>query len=75
MDDVSLFPWQYLSLLDETPAYMGGRDNGWRKLTLEGNSPLPSHPSIHLNSHLFVDILSFFPVPCLSLGSSPICSL
>ena len=26
----------YLSLLDETPAYMGGRDNSWRKLTLEG---------------------------------------
>ena len=27
---------RYLSLLDETPAYMGGRDNTWRKLTLEG---------------------------------------
>ncbi|KAI0243075.1 hypothetical protein LSAT2_008863 [Lamellibrachia satsuma] len=26
---------QYLSLLDETPAYLGGRDNCWRKLTLE----------------------------------------
>ena len=26
----------YLSLLDELPANMGGRDNSWRKLTLEG---------------------------------------
>ncbi|KAK2150952.1 hypothetical protein LSH36_381g02102 [Paralvinella palmiformis] len=26
---------QYVSLLDETPSYLGGRDNSWRKLTLE----------------------------------------
>ena len=24
-----------MSLLDETPSYLGGRDNSWRKLTLE----------------------------------------
>jgi hypothetical protein len=28
---------QYTSLLDETPSYMGGRDNTWRRLTLDGN--------------------------------------
>lgn len=27
---------QYMSLLDETPSYMGGRENTWRKLTLDG---------------------------------------
>ena len=27
---------QYLSNLDEMPAYMGGRDNLWRKLDLNG---------------------------------------
>ena len=27
---------QYISLMDETPSYMGGKDNSWRKLTLEG---------------------------------------
>lgn len=27
---------QYLSLLDETPASMGGKDNTWRQLTLDG---------------------------------------
>ncbi|XP_030058105.1 uncharacterized protein CXorf58 homolog isoform X2 [Microcaecilia unicolor] len=26
---------QYISYLDETPAYLGGRDNHWRKLSLE----------------------------------------
>nr|XP_033805149.1 putative uncharacterized protein CXorf58 homolog isoform X3 [Geotrypetes seraphini]XP_033805150.1 putative uncharacterized protein CXorf58 homolog isoform X3 [Geotrypetes seraphini]XP_033805151.1 putative uncharacterized protein CXorf58 homolog isoform X3 [Geotrypetes seraphini]XP_033805152.1 putative uncharacterized protein CXorf58 homolog isoform X3 [Geotrypetes seraphini] len=26
---------QYISHLDETPAYLGGRDNHWRKLSLE----------------------------------------
>jgi len=31
---------QYLSLMDETPSYMGGKDNSWRKLTLEGNFPV-----------------------------------
>ncbi|KAK1169389.1 putative uncharacterized protein CXorf58 isoform X1 [Acipenser oxyrinchus oxyrinchus] len=27
---------QYVSHLDETPAYLGGRDNSWRKLSLQG---------------------------------------
>ena len=27
---------QYSSLLDELPAYKGGRDNTWRRLTLKG---------------------------------------
>ncbi|CAH1245754.1 CXorf58 [Branchiostoma lanceolatum] len=28
---------QYLSNMDETPAYMGGKENLWRKLSLEGS--------------------------------------
>jgi len=28
--------FQYASILDETPAYLGGRENPWRLLTLEG---------------------------------------
>ncbi|MGH0172435.1 UNVERIFIED_CONTAM: hypothetical protein FKN15_005007 [Acipenser sinensis] len=27
---------QYVSHLDEMPAYLGGRDNSWRKLSLQG---------------------------------------
>jgi hypothetical protein len=27
---------QYLSNLDETPAYLGGKENYWRKLSLDG---------------------------------------
>ena len=30
------FLFQYLSLLDELPSYMGGKENHWRQLTLEG---------------------------------------
>ena len=27
---------QYVATVDETPAYLGGKDNTWRKLNLEG---------------------------------------
>lgn len=40
---------QYLSLLDETPAYMGGKENYWRRLTLNS---LP-------RSTIFFDLLDF----------------
>ena len=30
------FYFQYVSLMDETPSYMGGKGNSWRKLTLDG---------------------------------------
>ena len=30
------FDFQYVSLMDETPSYMGGKGNSWRKLTLDG---------------------------------------
>lgn len=30
--------FQYLSNVDETPAKMGGKENYWRKLTLDGMS-------------------------------------
>lgn len=29
---------QYASLVDELPAYMGGRSNNWRRLNLNGNA-------------------------------------
>jgi len=34
----SCYVFQYASVLDETPAYLGGRENPWRLLTLEGLS-------------------------------------
>lgn len=40
---------QYLSNLDETPAYLGGRENYWRKLTLDD---LPRHT-------IFYDVVDF----------------
>ena len=33
---VSIF--QYLANVDETPAKMGGKENYWRKLTLDGKT-------------------------------------
>ncbi|KAI8515117.1 Chromosome X 58 [Branchiostoma belcheri] len=39
---------QYLSNMDETPAYMGGKENLWRKLSLEGW--LPSNRGLLSNS-------------------------
>ena len=29
---------QYASTVDETPSYLGGKDNTWRKLSLDGMS-------------------------------------
>ncbi|KAL8593909.1 hypothetical protein ACOMHN_048346 [Nucella lapillus] len=40
---------QYLSNLDETPAYLGGRENYWRKLSLDD---LPRHT-------IFYDVVDF----------------
>ncbi|ELT96341.1 hypothetical protein CAPTEDRAFT_219983 [Capitella teleta] len=40
---------QYMSLLDETPCYMGGRDNMWRRLNLD---VLPRHT-------IFYDIIDY----------------
>ncbi|XP_070213227.1 uncharacterized protein CXorf58 homolog isoform X2 [Littorina saxatilis] len=40
---------QYLSNLDETPAYLGGRENYWRKLSLDD---LPRHT-------MFFDVVDF----------------
>ncbi|CAI8019508.1 Putative uncharacterized protein CXorf58 [Geodia barretti] len=35
---------QYVSTVDETPAYLGGKDNTWRKLNLEA---LPRHSMMY----------------------------
>ena len=35
------FDFQYVSLIDETPSYMGGKGNSWRKLTLDGKLKKP----------------------------------
>ncbi|XP_050389200.1 uncharacterized protein CXorf58 [Patella vulgata] len=40
---------QYIAILDETPAYLGGKDNFWRKLTLD---VLPRHT-------IFYDIVDY----------------
>ncbi|ESP00253.1 hypothetical protein LOTGIDRAFT_141099, partial [Lottia gigantea] len=40
---------QYIAVLDETPAYLGGKDNFWRKLTLD---VLPRHT-------IFYDIVDY----------------
>jgi len=37
LQNVSVHSFQYASVLDETPASLGGRENSWRLLTLEGS--------------------------------------
>ena len=31
-----MFWFQYVATVDETPAYLGGKDNTWRRLNLDG---------------------------------------
>ena len=35
---------QYVANMDETPAYLGGKDNTWRQLNLDA---LPRHSFLH----------------------------
>ena len=35
-DAMSLGTFQYVATVDETPAYLGGKDNTWRRLNLDG---------------------------------------
>lgn len=36
---LSLLHTQYVANVDESPAYMGGKENTWRKLNLDGKMP------------------------------------